>query len=266
MMRLPGQSSTKTYSPLASTRTCLVSTPNPYINPKLRLKPSPKPTFTSTPNLPWYQPKTYLHVSPTHTLKSTYGSIPRHKPLPIKVMPVQELVRDQLSGKAGLGTDQLRSLRIATDLRPKQQRARLQITVCVYTQNYRFYGLWVIDNCRFWITDVYRSHRFCAMRQEVTIDAAYQRVEACELVDPLEKRGLSIQEFEAMAARPPHSRFPRVSICMYNMYICVCIHIYMYMYMYTCTYKYIEIEIERERERVCSESLYPNPGRGSPKI
>ncbi|CAE7198106.1 unnamed protein product [Symbiodinium sp. CCMP2592] len=36
--------------------------------------------------------------------------------------------------------------------------------------------------------------------KEVSIAEAYQRVEACDLVDPLEKQGLSIQEFEAMVA------------------------------------------------------------------
>ncbi|CAE7479100.1 unnamed protein product [Symbiodinium sp. CCMP2456] len=36
--------------------------------------------------------------------------------------------------------------------------------------------------------------------KEVSIDEAYRRVEACDLVDPLEKQGLSIQEFEAMVA------------------------------------------------------------------
>ena len=37
--------------------------------------------------------------------------------------------------------------------------------------------------------------------QDISMAEAYQRVDACELVDPLEKQGLSIQEFEAMVPR-----------------------------------------------------------------
>ncbi|CAE7202202.1 unnamed protein product [Symbiodinium natans] len=43
--------------------------------------------------------------------------------------------------------------------------------------------------------------------KDVSIAEAYSRVEACGLVDPLEKQGLSIQEFEGMVAESQNDPF-----------------------------------------------------------
>ncbi|CAE7646187.1 unnamed protein product [Symbiodinium pilosum] len=43
--------------------------------------------------------------------------------------------------------------------------------------------------------------------KDISMAEAYQRVDACELVDPLEKQGLSIQEFEAMVAASQNDPF-----------------------------------------------------------